>query len=109
MFRQVFQLRLDPNACVHVGLEGRVERCQFTDTPPYPTERREHRAVLLVQKAVAFLAESLYPLGAGEYELQRGELFVLAGKWRGLVEFGKLEAREFDACITLGDRLPQAG
>ena len=108
VFRQVFQLRLNPDTCVQIGLEGRVERCQFTDTSPYSAERREHRTVLLVQKAVTFLAESLYPLGTGEHELQRGEFFVLAGEWRRLVEFGKLEAREFDACIALGDRLPQA-
>ncbi len=64
---KILELRLDAVARVEVRLELRVERRQLPDAPPDAAERRENRAVALVERRVALGAEPLDALGVREH------------------------------------------
>jgi hypothetical protein len=71
-----------------------IDRRKLPHSPPHTGERRQHRAVLLVQGGIAFLAQQLDPFRAREH-LPGGAQFLVFARLRcGLLDFGQLEGDE---------------
>ncbi len=77
--REILELRLDAVARVQVRLEPGIDRRELADAFPDGAESRKHRRIALVERGVAFGAESLDPLGAREHLTRGLQLGVLFG------------------------------
>ncbi len=100
--REVFQLCLDPVACVEVRAEPRIERRKIRNPAPHAAQLREDGPVAFVQRRVALGAEPFDALRAGEHLPCRGEFLVLAGSERRAIELRQLEGRQFLARTAFG-------
>ena len=68
-----------PSRVSRYGLNCGSSVGQLRDPPPHAAESGQDRIVALVERRVAFGAQPLDALGAGQHLTQRGELDVFAG------------------------------
>src|SRR5205085_10581769 len=105
--REILELCLDAVARIEVRPELRVEGRELAYPTPYGAETREDGAVVFVERGVAFGAEPLDALGAGEYLAKRGHFLVFSGTRRGAIELGELKRDQLLTTFAIRHGAPQ--
>ena len=94
--REVLELGFDRVACIHVGRELRIERCQFADSLPHIPQTGEYCLVGVVERGVGLLTQTLHTLGVGEHLLAGSELLVFTRDRPDLLDLTQLKGEQLE-------------